>query len=56
MRNEYFTKMHLGMTMKHRISGLGGTKDRLVNGKCEYSTTGLKVRKYIFWKERMRKV
>lgn len=26
-------KMHLAITMKDQISGLGGTKDKLVNGK-----------------------
>lgn len=40
-------------TMKHRLAGLGGIKDRLVNGKYKYTDTGLKVTRYIFWKEKM---
>lgn len=39
--------------IKHRLAGLGGIKDRLINGKYRYSNTGLKVTRYIFWKERM---
>jgi hypothetical protein len=37
--------------MKHRLAGLGGIKDRLINGKYKYTNTGLKVARYIFWKE-----
>jgi hypothetical protein len=40
-------------TMKHRVAGLGGIRDRLVNGKYKYTNTGLRVTRYIFWKEKM---
>lgn len=40
-------------TMQHRLAGLGGIKDRLINGKHTYSITEKKVTRYIFWKEMM---
>ncbi|RAJ36929.1 GIY-YIG nuclease family protein [Pedobacter cryoconitis] len=39
--------------IQHRVSGLGGLRDRLINGKHRYSGTGKKVIRYIFWKETM---